>query len=801
MPADVSIRFRADSRDAQRQMQQLQQEVKELQQGLGQTGRAASQAGGLVDQFGRPLRDSAGEAQKLNRTLSVTGDELRQIATTSQRSAAALDRIGDEATQTTRQLTQLNASMLQSNQSTGVFTTGLGSLRNVLGGLGIAVVTHQLGQFSINAVQAAGSLEQLVRATEQITGSSEAAAERIDSLIEIANLPGLNFEALTRFSNRLIAAGLSAEDTDKILLTTGQTILSLGGTAATASLAVEQLIQAVQLGKVDFRDFRTIVQQIPGFLEALGDVHGVAANLDGLHEAFARTGGSIRDLVIPVFDELARRFDSPPPDSYIVVMDELQNAFFLASASIGDLFLPTVISASQGLIQFFEAIRTGIADVTTLPEPLQEIIRGAQALWEALQNVAEGVSGAISPSVQELVSQLAGLIGAVFELAGALYNSLEPVFQAVYSVLGVVVAAVAQLTEHITLLVGGLTQAVNWVSQFWTEEERAAVSTDKLSEATEMLAETQEKLASSGDANRAKLKELQSEYDETTASIKRYEQRLKEADEAGISNRSTQQFERLLQTAQERVTTLTAEIARLKEAYGGATAALGENATAVEQNEARLADLQTQLGSVNQEIEGYQERLEKAREEAVGETNPAIEHLQRSLARAESQASALQTEIDTLTGTLSTASDDMGGAAEAGENYSLALARLKANAEDTRGALSDTVDISALGANYSAAIAASDAYYAAQIANAEAALAQEEENSQAYQQIETDLFNLRREQVQARERLTQQAAAVGEAESQKRIASAEAENEALQRAGEETARALTESQKQQTEAC
>ena len=194
-------------------------------------------------------------------------------------------------------------------------------------------------------------------------------------------------------------------------------------------------------------------------------------------------------------------------------MDELQNAFFLAQAAIGDLFLPTVISASQGLIEFFAAIREGIADVTTLPEPIQEIIRGASELYDALQNVAEGVSGAISPSVQELVSQLAGLIGAVFQLAGALYNSLEPVFRAVYSVLGVVVAAVAQLTEHITALVGGLTAAVNWVSQFWTEEERAAVSTDKLAASTEMLAEAQEKLSASGDKQRERLKGLQTELD------------------------------------------------------------------------------------------------------------------------------------------------------------------------------------------------------------------------------------------------------------------------------------------------
>ena len=797
--ADVRIRFQSDSQAAAREIERLRAEITRLNTQFTNTGRAASQAGGLVDQFGNPLRESATDAQRLTRAISLTNDELREIRATSLRSADALDQIGDEARQTTQHLARLNASMAESNRSTGVFTTGLGSLRNVLGGLGIAVVTHQLGQISVNAVQAAGSLEQLTRATTQIEGSAEGAEARIAALIEVANLPGLQFEPLVRYSNRLRAAGLAGEDVDTILLSVGQTIVSLGGSAATAELAMEQLIQAFQYGQVDMRDFRTIIQQIPGFLEAMADVHDVEANMDGLREAFNRTGGSIRDLVIPTFDELSRRFEAPPADSYIVAMDTLENAFMLAQASIGGLFLPTIVEAAQGLADFFEAVRAGVDDVTTLPEPIQEIIRGAMALWEALQNVTDGIGGAMSPSVRELATQLAGLIGSVLELVGALYNGLEPVFRAVYTVIGTVVAAVAQLVDHITFLIDGLTDAVNWVTAFWTEEERAAVSTDKLAQATEMLAEAQEKLASSGDGQRARLKELQTELENTNASVQRYEERLKRANDAS-NYRDIEFYERRLALARERVTELTAEIETLTQRYGGASAALGENASASERNAAKLADLQIELAGVNTEIENYQQRLAKAREEAVGETNPAIEQLERRLAAAQSQASGLQTEIDTLTGTLAASTDDAGAAAEASENYSLALARLKAEAEDTRATLSDTVDVQQLGANYSAAIAASDAYYAAQIANAEAALAQEEENSEAYQKIETDLFNLRREQVQARERLTQQAAAVGESESQRRIAAAEAENAALQKAGEETARALTASQKQQTEA-
>ena len=750
-----------------------------------------------INQLGRQVAEN----NKLAVTATATERRAIQEKNRALRAEQGLLRV-EQQRQSLRvaNARQVSREFAQASRGTQAWTRSLTGLQSVLGALGIVAVTQQISEFTITSIRAAGELEQYVRATEQITGSSEAAAERIEDLIEIANLPGLNFEALARFSNRLIAAGLSADDTNKILLTTGQTIVTLGGTAATAALAMEQIIQAVQLGKVDFRDFRTIVQQIPGFLEALGDVHGVEANLDGLHDAFDKTGGSIRDLLIPTFDELATKFESPPSDSYIVVMDELQNATFLLQAAIGDKLLPVVIAGAQGLITFFEAIREGLSDVGSLPEPIQEIVSGAQSLLDALENVSASIGNAVGPSVRELASELASLLGEVLELAGALYNSLEPVFKGMYTVIGVVVAAVAQLVEHITLLVGGITSAVTWISQFWTEEEKAAVATEKLADATEKLTSAQEQLANAGDTGRAKLKQLQTELEATTQRVARYEERLTAANEAGLSNRSTEQFERLLTTAQAQVAALEAEIARLTATYGGATAALGENATESERNTAKLSDLQTQLQSVNGVIAAYEARLANARDVAIGETNPAIEQLERRLAAAQTEATGLETEISSLTGVLEQAAIDAAGAGDSSENYGLALARLKATAEDARAALSETIDFEALGANYSAAIVASDAYYAAQIANAEAALAKEEAASEAYQKIETDLFNLRREQLQARAALTKDASEVGEAEAEKRIASAAAENEKLQAVGEETARALKESQERRTAA-
>ena len=399
MAADVQIRFLAESKQAQREINQLEKEVQELRQQLGTAEKAANTAGNEIQQMGNQSRqaaegvdrlgDEAKEAQigvtSLGRAVFKTSAEakrfggvfldqhgiIRESNGNFARTRETIDKLGDEARESAREVNLLGDQLERAGRGTTgftratdgasrgsqIFTRALGGIGRALGAFGIASAGRLLAEFGTSSVKAAGELEQYVRATEQITGSAEAAAARIASLEEIANLPGLNFEALTRFSNRLIAAGVSGSDADKILLTVGQTVVSLGGDASKAALAMEQLIQAIQLGTIDMRDFRTIVQQIPGFLEVLGDVHGVAANLDGLHEAFDRVGGNMRDLLIPTFDELARRYESPPPESYIVSIDRLQNSFFLLRAELGEKVLPLVSATARGLADLFDGIR------------------------------------------------------------------------------------------------------------------------------------------------------------------------------------------------------------------------------------------------------------------------------------------------------------------------------------------------------------------------------------------------------------------------------------------------------------
>ena len=119
----------------------------------------------------------------------------------------------------------------------------------------------------------------------------------------------------------------------------------------------------------------------------------------------------MRDLLIPIFDELSRRFEAPPADSYIVAMDTLQNAFFLTQAAIGDLFLPTVVDAAIALSDFFEAVRAGLQDFDSLPQSIKDIVAGARELYDALQSVIQSVGSVLAAPLEYLISNFGSLLG------------------------------------------------------------------------------------------------------------------------------------------------------------------------------------------------------------------------------------------------------------------------------------------------------------------------------------------------------------------------------------------------------
>ena len=165
--------------------------------------------------------------------------------------------------------------------------------------------------------------------------------------------------------------------------------------------------------------------------------------------------------------------------------------------------------------------------------------------------------------------------------------------------------------------------------------------------------------------------------------------------------------------------------------------------TAQTDNSAQLISIRTEaLERANADIQRYTQLLSNARAVAVGDTNPAIQQLERSLKRSQETAAAYAREIDLLKNGFQDLTPAVGNATTILANYSLEIAKLQATAED----LSNAQD-------FQAAIAASNAYYNARIANAQTALAAETKGTEEYNKLETEIFQLRRQRLQAQQRL------------------------------------------------
>ena len=191
---------------------------------------------------------------------------------------------------------------------------------------------------------------------------------------------------------------------------------------------------------------------------------------------------------------------------------------------------------------------------------------------------------------------------------------------------------------------------------------------------------------------------------------------------------------------------ITAELDRLQVSAGNA-------ASQSEYLRTEQVRLTTQAQALSAEIDQLNTKLRGR----TPRTNPG-EFARRREARAE--LTALQTQIATNANALralasvnTITAKTVETATTNTENFDLALAKLKATAEDTRGTLQRTLNFEQVTPNFQAAIAASNAYYNNRIAKAQAALAKETQGTEAHNQLQVQIFELGRQRLQAERQL------------------------------------------------
>ena len=563
----------------------------------------------------------------------------------------------DETQKTNRQFRDMQGRFASTHRSADIFSRGLGSMKGVLAGLGVAAAARGIIEFGSASIRAAGQMEGLRRGLEAIEGDN--ATQRLREFNEIAKLPGLNTPGIIRYSNSLRAAGATTAEVDAIITTFGQAIVGLGGSAADTSRAMLQLTQAFGENKISQENFSTIKELIPNFNRLAKEVFNTDGSMDSLNQTFKASGQTLGTFLIPLLARIREEIPAAPVDSYARSMDALGEEFQQFKIAIGTELLPIVSATARGLAGLFDTVTTGI------------------------------------------------------EVVGDFFDLVDEKHQAILNA----------------------SESAREFSVRLSDIDRAAAQQDAVSKRIETLYRL-----------RTALRTEQSGLSQSSREYLEYAKRIRE-----VNN----------------------ELDTLRNIQG----------TAQTDNRAALITVRTDtLERTNAEIQRYTQLLENARDAAAGDTNPAIQQLERSLARSQETAASLQREIELLTNGF----QDLTPAAETATadltNYSLALAQLKAEAEDAQETLRNTAIFSPeVTPNFQAAIAASNAYYAERIRQAETALASEKEGTDEYNNFQTQIFELRRARQQEEARLQDALSQIVIARTQARQ---KAETDALTDVGE-----------------
>ena len=134
---------------------------------FGLSGNAAQEASTVFTSLGRQIFQTQEEAKRFRGVFRSLDGRLCEA---NGRFVKGREAVED-----------WSRSVNKASSGTGILTRSVWGLGGTLGALSIAAVTHQVGRLGVESVQAAGQMEQLRRATEQIQG---AAVERTGKLWE-----------------------------------------------------------------------------------------------------------------------------------------------------------------------------------------------------------------------------------------------------------------------------------------------------------------------------------------------------------------------------------------------------------------------------------------------------------------------------------------------------------------------------------------------------------------------------------------------------------------------------------------
>lgn len=298
-------------------------------------------------------------------------------------------------------------------------------LQSIGRGLSAAVTLPIVG-LGIASLKTFGDIQALQKGLISVMGSSEAAAVEFEKLKEVAKLPGLGLEEAVRGSVNLQAAGFSADEARRALLSFGNALATVGKGKRELDLVTLAITQLNNKSGGFGQDLRQLTEQLPQLRGALQTAFGTVDT-----EAISKSGVTGKQVV----NALITEFEKLPK----------------VSGGINNAFENFADSSKLALSSFGDSINKAFNVEGLL-----------NSLGETISRLAEKFSN-LSPEAQKTIVVIAGVAAAIGPVLIAI-GAVTAFVPSVVAGLVAIRAGVASLTATIAANpIGALAVALSLV--------------------------------------------------------------------------------------------------------------------------------------------------------------------------------------------------------------------------------------------------------------------------------------------------------------------------------------------------
>ena len=439
MPADVSIRFRAESQQARKEVQILRGTLTQLNKTLVENRNAlltstgeerkriqAVQAANAVQKAA--LQQQIRETQGRKQAIADLQRETRERERAAAQQAAAAQRVGKAQEQAARRASAAQSALIADLTR------------------GARVVYRELSRLTTGFVSAAADMETFRNSVQAVTRDTTETNRILAELLELTvELVGIETGTLISYAGRLMAAGLSAEEAITAIRGVTERIAEQGKSASVTARVMEQLTQSFNAGIATMQDFRPILREMPTFWRDASNALGVQiTNLEDFRQAADAAGGNTQALLL-VLAEMGRASEGANLDTLNAQIDILSDQARLLQAELGEHLIPAIVAIAKEVNVWIERFRN-------LDDRAQAAIAWAIALATALTGLSVIVGtatlgfGALSASLAAMtgVAGVAGLTAGIGGLTAA-FVAAAPFI----AVGGIIVGGIALLAKAI----------------------------------------------------------------------------------------------------------------------------------------------------------------------------------------------------------------------------------------------------------------------------------------------------------------------------------------------------------------